>query len=414
MIHIAIKEIIIFLHDPKAVLLSFLLPIALITLFALAFGGVGKSDSEQKPIRILVADLDSTEVSRDIIAQLDTLPEIILLPSPLDQAKDAVMNGDRLAVLVFHKGLADSIASGGSEPIEILYDQARRMESGLIQYALISNLMSVLGPKTMKNKIIKSVKSRYTDIDPMIMETIEEEIALQFEDSGEDETSGGANMMEMAGSIEVTALSRKRTVNWSLIQSFAGTAVMMLLFSVAAMGSSILSEREHGTLKRLLYSPINPIHIMFGKMIFAILFGSAQLFIMLLFTWIVLGLDPGSGVWYLLLVIPATAFACAAFGMFIASISRSRAQSESLSTIVILVMSAIGGSMIPIFFMPQFMQQMAVISLNYWAIQSFFDVLGRDAGLMQILTKTGMLLLIGIVMTTISVFLFKRNVVKVT
>jgi ABC-2 type transport system permease protein len=413
MIRIAIKEIMIFLRDPKAVMLSFLLPIALITLFALAFGGVGKSTSGQKPVKIFVADLDSTTASIEIISQLDTLPEIILTPVDYNAGREAIMNGDKLAMLVFHKGFADSIATGGKEPIELFYDQARQMESGLIQYALISNLMSILGPKTMKNKIIKSVKSRYTDIDPMIMETIEEEIAMQFEDTGEGENSGGANMMDMAGGMEVTALSRKRIVNWSLIQSFAGTAVMMLLFSVAAMGSTILSEREHGTLKRLLYSPINPIHIMFGKMIFAVIFGSAQLIIMLLFTWIVLGLDPGSGVWYLLLVIPATAFACAAFGMFIASISRSRPQAESLSTIVILVMSAIGGSMIPIFFMPQFMQQMAVISLNYWAIQSFFDVLGRDAGLLQVLSKTGMLLLIGTVMTTISMILFRRNVVKV-
>ena len=47
-------------------------------------------------------------------------------------------------------------------------------------------------------------------------------------------------------------------------------------------------------------------------------------------------------------MILATAFACASFGIFIASIAKTRKQVESYSTLIILVMSAIGGSMVPL------------------------------------------------------------------
>lgn len=411
MLKIAIKDLKIFLRDIKAVLLSFLLPIALITLFGLAFGGLGSNETKQKAVSIFVADLDSTTISRDIISKLGQLEEINLAPITFELGKSEIMNGNKLAMLVFYQGFADSVEAGNQEPIELFYDEAREMEAGLVQYALISNLMEVLGAQSMKKKIIKSVNSRYPDIDPGIMASIEEEIGMQFESS--DEEGSGGNMMDEMGGLEVTALSRKKEVNWALIQSFAGTAVMMLLFSVAAMGSSILSEREDGTLKRLLYSPVNPLNIMFGKMINAIIISSVQLIVMLLYTTLVLGMDLGSNFIYLFLVILATAFACSGFGIFIAAISTSRKQAEGLSTIIILIMSAIGGSMIPIFFMPAFMQKMAVVSVNYWAIQSFYDVLGRDTEFVPLITKVGMLLLIGTIMSFISAMLFKRNILKV-
>jgi len=185
MLKIAIKDLKIFLRDIKAVLLSFLLPIALITLFGLAFGGLGSNKTKQKPVSIFVADLDSTIISQDIISRLGNLEEINLSPVTFEFGKDEIMNGNKLAMLVFYRGFADSVGAGNQEPIELFYDEAREMEAGLVQYALISNLMEILGSETLKKKIIKSVNSRYPDIDPGIMASIEEEIGLQFESSDE-------------------------------------------------------------------------------------------------------------------------------------------------------------------------------------------------------------------------------------
>ncbi len=414
MIRIAIKDFKIFLRDIKAVLLTFLLPIALISLFGLAFGGLGSGDSEQSPVNIFISDLDSTSKSQEIINKLGDLEEINLSPIDFETGKNEIMNGDKLAMLVFYEGFADSIEAGKPEPIELFYDEAREMEAGLVQYALISNLMEVLGSETLKKKIVRSINDRYPDIDPSIMGTIEEEIVLQFEPAdNEGELDEGGSIMDEMGSLEITALSRKKSVNWALIQSFAGTAVMMLLFSVAGMGSTILGEREDGTLKRLLYSPVNPGFIMFGKMINAVAISIIQLIVMLVYSWLVLGLDIGDNPLILLILILATAFACSGFGIFIAAISTSRKQAESLSTIIILIMSAIGGSMIPLIFMPEIMQKMAVISVNYWAIQGFYDVLGRASDLSGLVTKIGVLFLIGGIMTTISIMMFKRNIRKI-
>jgi len=411
MIEIAFKDLKIFFRDIKAVLLSFLLPIGLITLFGLTFGGLTESSGSQHQTNILVTDLDSTATTRDVIAKLDSLKEISITMVGLEEGKDNIMNGNRLGLLVFYKGFADSVENGKTQPIELFYDEARKMEAGLIQYALISNLMKILGPKTIKRKVMNSIRTKYPKLDTDMMSQIEGDMNEQFApaESGKDNNGGIGKM----GGLEITGLARKQSVNWALIQSFAGTAVMMLLFSVAAIGSSLLSEREDGTLKRLLYSPISPIHIMFGKVTFAMVVSVIQLTVMYIFSCLALGMDTAYNVFYLMLVIIATAFACSGFGIFIAAISTSRKQAEGMATIVILLMSAIGGSMIPIYFMPGFMQKTAVISLNYWSIQGFYDVLGRDASFGQFIYKVGILMGIGALMMTISASLFKRNLLKV-
>ena len=411
MIEIALKDLKVFFRDIKAVLLSFLLPIGLITLFGLTFGGIEKRSETQNQTAILVSDLDSTATTRDVIAKLDSLDEISVTTVDFNKGKDQIMNGNRLAMLVFYKGFADSVESGKPEPMELFYDEARKMDASLIQYALISNLMEILGPKTFKKKIMSTIKTKYPDLDTDMMSQIEGDISEQFAPAGSGDKEN--NAMGKMGNLTVTSLARKESVNWALIQSFAGTAVMMLLFSVTAIGSSLLSEREDGTLKRLMYSPVSPIHIMFGKIFFALVISVIQLSVMIVFTWAALGMDLGYNLFYLMMVVVATAFACSGFGIFIAAISTSRKQAESMATIVILLMSAIGGSMIPLFFMPTFMQKIAVISLNYWAIQSFFDVLGREVSFLQIITKVGVLIGIGATMMAISASLFKRNLLKV-
>lgn len=200
--------------------------------------------------------------------------------------------------------------------------------------------------------------------------------------------------------------------NLGIIQAVAGTSIMMLLFSIAALGGSLLEEKEAGTLKRLLYSPLKPMDILFGKMLAALTISITQLIIMFLFSWVVYNLPIFKDITSLILMIISTAFAVSSFGIFLVSIAKSRQQLQGLSTIIIIIFSAIGGSMIPLFIMPEIMQKIAIISVNYWGIQGFYDIFWRNLPLIDILPKMGILVTIGFVMTLISVLLFKKNILK--
>jgi len=200
-----------------------------------------------------------------------------------------------------------------------------------------------------------------------------------------------------------------------IVHVVAGMSVMMLLFSVAGIGGSLLDEKQEGMLKKLLCSPLHPEHILYGQMVFANMISIAQLIIMFVYAWLVFGLDIMYHLPSLVLMIFATAYACSSFGIALASFAKSRQQVQGYSTIIVMVMSAIGGSMIPIFIMPEIMQKIAVFTVNYWGIQGFYDIFWKLVPLTDItfLSKVFVLIGIGTSLNFIALLMFKKNILKI-
>ena len=409
MFKIAFKDLKLISKDKRAMVLTLLLPIALISLFAFAFGGAGGSN-DAHPIPIFVSDQDSTVTTKDILAKLDTLKSLYVKHLPFKEAKEEVVKGSRVAVLVFYKGFGDSVKNGNTPAMELFYDQSRQIESGILRQILYSNLMGMIGKKTIKKSINKMIDESYPDLNKSMLESIHKRVSEQIDQS----ENSDKNPINNSLSLKTTPVfAKQENNNLGLIQSVAGVAIMMLLFTVTGMGAGMLQEKDEGTLKKLLCSPIQPNSILFGKMFATVVVSIFQLVVMFLYTWIVFSLDIFINIPALILMIIATAFACASFGIFIASIAKTRKQVESYSTLIILVMSAIGGSMIPIFVMPAIMQKIAIVSVNYWGIQGFYDIFWRNLPIADVSVRALVLFGIGLLMILISVRNFKKNILSI-
>jgi ABC-2 type transport system permease protein len=79
-----------------------------------------------------------------------------------------------------------------------------------------------------------------------------------------------------------------------------------------------------------------------------------------------------------------TAAAAAALGLVLASLAKSRAQLSGFSTILILTMSALGGSMFPRFLMSEGMQKVGLLTFNAWALDGYLKVFWRHAPIWQL------------------------------
>ncbi|MBK7711765.1 MAG: ABC transporter permease [Bacteroidales bacterium] len=392
------KDVILFLHDRRSVILTFLLPVILITLFAFAYGSIGNYDGRSEPVKLLVTDLDKTKISKEIIYKIDSLQDIITVVSDSIRSKELVIKGEYACALIIYKGFNDSIVYGNTMPVELVFDRSREMEISILQQNLISILMSATGEIMIKKNIEKYLNELFPD---------EEN---DFSD-------------EIAGSV-INNESNKQVIKWTpivgirndtklgLIQAVAGTAILMLLFSVAGVGTSILEEKENGTINRLLYSPLKGSTILYSKMLFAFFISILQLTAMFSFAWLILNMDMNVNIPALILMIIATSFAVSSLGICLAAVAKTRQQAQNLSTIIILVMSAIGGSMIPLFIMPPILQKIAILSINYWGIQGFYDIFWRVLPLEGILPKILILMCAGVVLTLASIQLFKKRIMK--
>jgi ABC-2 type transport system permease protein len=89
-----------------------------------------------------------------------------------------------------------------------------------------------------------------------------------------------------------------------------------------------------------------------------------------------------------------TAAAAAGFGLMLATLARTRAQLSGMGTIIILTMSALGGSMFPRFLMGETMQKFGLLTFNAWALDGYLKVFWRDAPIValwpQVLVLTGL------------------------
>jgi ABC-2 type transport system permease protein len=214
--------------------------------------------------------------------------------------------------------------------------------------------------------------------------------------------TGAAGAAPMGVTVEVVDVMRSGNQRGSLVSFYAaGTGVMFLLFSmVGAAGFVLLEEGESGTLERVLCTRIGMSGILFGKWAFLVAVGFAQLSVMFLWGSVAFGLPLFSHLGGFVVMTLATTAAAAALALVLATIARSRAQLSGFSTILILTMSALGGSMFPRFLMSETMQQIGLVTFNAWALDGYLKVFWRNAPVWQLWPQVAVLSGLAVVFLT--------------
>jgi ABC-2 type transport system permease protein len=189
------------------------------------------------------------------------------------------------------------------------------------------------------------------------------------------------------------------------VQSVISAMLIFLMFSVTHGAGALIREKKRGTLKRLMLSPLSVGGILTGKLISIMLIGIVEIYFMLIVGWLIFGLQIWDYPVELFLMAFATAMMTSGLGVMLTGIAKTEEQVSMLATLVIITLNAIGGSMIPRFFMPDFMKKIGYISPVSWAIDGFHNVFWRHMGFGGMALEFGVLiafalsfLLIGIIL----------------
>jgi ABC-2 type transport system permease protein len=88
----------------------------------------------------------------------------------------------------------------------------------------------------------------------------------------------------------------------------------------------------------------------------------------------------------------ATAAAATGLGLLVTSLGKSQEQVGNLSAVLSIVLSALGGVMVPVYVMPAFMQKLSLVIPQAWALTGFQDVIVRGQGIEAVLPVAGVLM----------------------
>jgi ABC-2 type transport system permease protein len=222
-------------------------------------------------------------------------------------------------------------------------------------------------------------------------------------------TQGSADTLSRIVKVDNVQVEGKGVKSPMATLLVGGWAMQFLLFAVTASATALFREKEHGIFQRVLSAPVTRGDILWSKFLYGICLGLLQLGVLFLAGHVLFGIEIGSQVGLLALVCVFAAAACTSFGMLIAAISPTPDSARGLSTFVILLMCAIGGAWFPVSFMPDFIQRFSRLTLVYWSMEGFSQVLWARAGLAELLPTLGYLTLITAIVMGVSVWRFNKG-----
>ena len=387
-------------RDRVAQALTFLLPIIFFSIFATVFGQ--QNNPQTARIRVAVVDEDGSDFSRRLVEGLKKESGLRVRTSAGDEdaagptldratAERLVRSGDVPVAVVLPPGLGAAFGQtgiGSGPPIVLLADPSDPIAPNMVG-GLLQKVTMTAAPDLMMQGGLRQFETYAGALTPQQRAAID--AWLPRLRSGE--LTGGAGGSPMGANVQVVDVMRTNNQRGSLISFYAaGIGVMFLLFSmVGAAGGILLEEAESGTLERLLCTNIGMSGILFGKWAFLVGVGFMQLTVMFLWGRVAFGLPLFSHLPGFAVMTIATASAAGALGLVLASVARSRAQLSGFSTIFILTMSALGGSMFPRFLMSETMQRIGLVTFNAWALDGYLKVFWRDAPVSQLWPQVAVL-----------------------
>jgi ABC-2 type transport system permease protein len=400
-------------RDRGALALSFMLPVVFFSIFAVIFGGRGNSSPK---VRVIVVDEDRSRASERLVKGLGGETSLVMKSRPaavkgVEQpeytaasAEAAVKDGDAPVAVIIPKGFGEHPISFGPRDAGYPAIQLLKDPSNMIAPAMVGGLLQKVAitamPDVMAEQGSKSLEQFAGALTTEQRQRLERGVQYLRENADTGIATAGSGD---GGIIAVTSRAVVGQNHPDMISFYAAAiGVMFLLFTTSGAAGALLDEAESGTLDRVLSSRVTMTSLMLGKMTFNSVLAFAQLVVMFLWGWAVFKLDFWAHIPGFIVMGVCTAVAVAAFGMLLASICSTRAQLGALSTLLILVMSSIGGSMFPRFLMPEAMQKAGLLTINAWAIDGFTKIFWRDEPISHLWPQVAVLLGIAVVLFAVA------------
>lgn len=210
---------------------------------------------------------------------------------------------------------------------------------------------------------------------------------------------------------ETISRARKQATNVSIHHYiFPALAVMFLLFICNVVFEDMLREKESGTLLRLSVSPLKFTEFIWSKTVTSALIGIFCTIFLILLGSLIFSIRWGNPVLVLFIVLSLNIL-IAGFISFLYSFIRTERQAGAVLSSVILIMSLVGGSMIPVENFPSFLKPVSRLTLNYWGLEAFrISILGEPVR--QIIPILAGMVLAGILLSFLSSRFLERNLRK--
>lgn len=382
-----VKEILLLLSDKVGLLLMFVMPLLLVFIITVVQDSAFKLVNENK-IEMLVVNKDQGNLGDSLIDKLAISGSFnIEVSNELDKTeiKKQTLNRDKLIAILIPINFTKKINQNSEKTSNLLLTEFGVIDSSMVQPKNQSfknyNLDFYFDPILQENfrlsilsginTVIVGIENRkmlqqlFSDMGyDKIPNHIQKELGQQNVSINSSPASNGSSVM-------VPNSSQHNVPAWSLFAMF---------FMVISLGGNIVKERLSGSFVRLQTIPIAFFLTIWSKVIVYIFVSLSQLTIMFcigMFVFPYLGLPElklPTNILALIVISVLSAYAAISYSMLIGVYAKTQDQAGGFGAISIIIFAAIGGIWVPSFIMPEYMQNIGMISPLHWCIEGYYSL----------------------------------------
>ena len=386
-LNIAFKDLQIFFKDRGAVLQLFLLPLLFILMYSGASDAFSAAEEDSR-IPLAIVDLDGGAAAQTLLDDLDAAGGVQLELYDQEEARALLEDNEIARVLTVPADFSAGIAEKRTVTLRLVsHPNADRRETEAVKRVV----EGVTQDMALESQILASLQ-QMGEMQANAPEEYQQAFAverMQAQARGQFERAETQPLITVVQSVPGQEGEREEMPELDDV-AVPGFTVLFVFLLAQTTARSIYDEKKIGSFRRLLAAPISKMSLLAGKLLPNLITGLIQIAVIFAFGSLglpLLGLDPvtlGNDPAALVLVAVLIALCSSALGILIAAIARTENQIGGLSSLLLWGMGVVGGCIIPLFVLEQFLAGLPQIVPHYWANRALNDVMIRGLGLADV------------------------------
>ncbi len=397
------KETLLLLRDKVGLSILFLMPMVLIFVMTLIQDAAFKTINEKGiPIIFVNNDNDSLGImieqglrNNDLCSFNDSIDG---LPATAEQAHKAVAEGKFLVGIVIPKGATEAIRRNVSQLVEETMNTGDSLAVKTVSSSDSVEITLMIDPvakKSFLNSVTSNLHEFISEVKTKIMfQTFSEQMAEVIPGKTETPKSAYQKSQIIRYKEIYASRSEEKIVPNAVQHNVPAWTIFAMFFIAIPLSSSIMKEKNEGSVFRLHTMPTPYLLLVNGKIVVYVIVCMIQFLLMLsvgLYFLPMLGLPKlvlGSSYMGIFILTMATAFAATGYGVMVGTLAGTEHQAAILGSLSILLLSALGGIWVPSYVMPEVMRNISTWSPLNWSLSGFYKLFLRGGGMADIITDS--------------------------